>query len=527
MTRNNGNSGPLLDTLPAAPGPAAVPLATMRGITKAFSHVPVLESVDFDVTAGEVHVLAGENGAGKSTLMKILSGAYSDFDGDIILRGHRVRFRSAAEARRRGIAMIHQEMSLIPAMSVAGNVFLGREHAPWLGWVDDRSQIRAARELLARLGLQIDPGQPVESLPVSARQMIEIAKALAGDSSVLIMDEPTSALNQPEVERLFGIIRTLTSRGCGIVYITHKMEEIYRIADRITVLRDGRRVGTATREALAPVELVRWMVGRDLNQQFPARSVVRGETRLLVEGLTVAAPGGAPRRLVDGVSLSVRAGEIVGLGGLEGAGNHELLRALFGAYGPCPGGRVMLDGRTFTVASPAHSLACGVALLTSDRKTDGLVQEMSVAHNTTLAALPRFSPYGWLRPAREEQAAAGYRLAFDIRLASLRQPVAELSGGNQQKVLLARWIEAGARVLLLDEPTRGVDVGAKQEIYRLMNQWTAQGIAILLITSEMPELLAMSDRILVMHRGRVTAEFGRRDATQESVLHAAMGREAS
>jgi ABC-type sugar transport system ATPase subunit len=494
----------------------------MRGIRKAFAGTVALAGVDIDLAAGEVHVLAGENGAGKSTLIKILAGVYPADAGQVWVAGRPVRLRSPHDAARHGIAAIHQEMSLIGPMSVADNIFLGRELTTG-GWTRPRRQHAQATALLGQLGLEIAPEQAVESYPIAVQQQVEIAKALTFAARVLIMDEPTSALSEPEVERLFRLIETLKARGCGILYISHKMEEIYRVADRITVLRDGARVGTASRQELPPAELIRWMVGREISQQFPRRTVPTGAERLSVRELTVPHRVHGLPPLVDRVSFAVRAGEIVGLAGLQGSGASELLQGLFGAVKTLPTGEVRVDGQPVRCHSPRQALKQGLALLTADRKTGGLVPGLSLVHNLTLAALPRFSPWGWLRPRRETAAAQAHSTALRVKTAALEQDIAELSGGNQQKVLLARWQLCEPRIYLLDEPTRGIDVGAKHDVYELMNRWTAAGCAILLITSEMPELLALADRIVVLHRGRVTATFPRAEATQDRILRAAMG----
>lgn len=506
--------------------PPAEPLVEMHRTSKWFGSVQVLFEVDFDVHPGEVHVLAGENGAGKSTLIKILAGVYSDYTGTIRIGGRTVRPESPQAAAAMGVAVIYQELSLVPTMSVADNIFLGRAPARF-GWVSRRRLLEQSRRVLEQLGLEIEVQRPVEEYPVGVQQQIEIAKALSHSARVLVMDEPTSALTAPEVEHLFRVIEDLRRRGCGIVYITHKMEEIERLAHRITVLRDGRRVGSAPAAELPVAELIKWMVGREVQQQFPPYRSHIGAERLRLENFTVLADGAGGRPAVDRVSLGVRAGEIVGIGGLQGSGASQLLHGLFDARRMRAAGQVLLDGQPFRLASPHHSIRQGLALLTNDRKATGLVLSMSVVANCTLANLRRLAPLGWRRPRRERQAAE--RLAQSLRLqaASLDMEVAALSGGNQQKVALAKWLQTNPRVLLLDEPTRGIDVGAKQEIYRLMQQWTSQGIAIILITSEMPELLAMSDRVVVMHRGRVTAELDRREATAERVLAAAMGRATS
>jgi len=498
----------------------------MRHIGKSFAGVRVLDDVHFDLAPGEVHILAGENGAGKSTLIKILAGVYTDYRGEIRLGGQPVHFRAPPDAAAHGIAVIHQELSLITTMSVLDNLFLAREENR-AGWVDRRRQRSKARDLFVQLGLAINPDRAVGEYPLATRQMIEIAKALMGDARIIIMDEPTSALNDAEAERLFDFIARLRERGRGVIYISHRMDEIYRLADRITVLRDGCWVGTAPAANLPREKLVHWMVGREITQQFPTRAAAVGAERLAVRGFCVPDPAAPRAWAVQGVDLTLRAGEIVGLAGLQGSGNSELMQGLFGVFGRRTAGGVALDGRPFRPSAPRQAIRQGVALLTNDRKGTGLVLDLSIDWNITLAALRRFSPWGWLRPRQEEQAAAAQRDALGIRCAGLRQPVGWLSGGNQQKVALAKWLETRPKVLLLDEPTRGLDVGAKHEIYELMNRWTREGMAILLITSEMPELLAMADRIIVLHRGRTTAEFPRAMATQDRILRAAMGERMS
>ncbi|MGD8452658.1 MAG: sugar ABC transporter ATP-binding protein [Phycisphaerae bacterium] len=499
------------------------PLVRMTGISKRFGRVPVLFGVDFEIRAGEVHALAGENGAGKSTLIKILAGVHTDHEGTIELSGRRVRLSSPLDAADRGISVIHQELSLVPTMSVADNIFLGR----WptrAGLVRDGTQHAAARRLLQQFGIDVDVRRLAGDLPIAMQQLIEIAKALGQDARVIVMDEPTSALNAPEVERLFGLIDDLRARGCGIVYITHKMEEIERIADRITVLRDGALIGSAPAAELPPAKLIHWMVGRDIDAQFPRHAPRLGTERLRIADFTVPGSERAARPAVEDVSLAVHAGEILGIAGLQGSGNSELLLGLFGARGRRVRGQVWLDGRPVRLRNPRQAIERGVALLTSDRKTTGLVLSLSVVANATLADLRRLSLCGWRRPGRERRATRTLADALQLRAASLDMEVSELSGGNQQKVALAKWLQTEPRLLLLDEPTRGVDVGAKREIYELMNEWTARGIAIMLITSEMPELLALSDRIVVLHRGRVTAELTREQATADLVLAAAMGK---
>jgi ABC-type sugar transport system ATPase subunit len=375
--------------------------------------------------------------------------------------------------------------------------------------------------------LELDVSRPVERLAVATRQMIEIAKALSQNARVIVLDEPTSALNAPEVNTLFALIQSLKQRGCCLIYITHKMEEIERIADRVTVLRDGQWVGTAPAADLPAAKLIQWMVGRDLGEQFPRRAPHPGPERMRLENFSVFSAGFSARPAAAGVSLTVRAGEVLGLGGLQGSGASELLLGLFGAYGAATRGRFFLENAERRFTSPRQAIEAGVALLTNDRKATGLVLSLSIIANATLAGLRPLSPGGWRRPARERLAAEALTGPMRLRAASLDSEVGALSGGNQQKVALAKWLQTRPRLLLLDEPTRGIDVAAKREIYQLVEQWTAEGMAIVLITSEMPELLTLSDRVAVLHRGRVTAEFSRSQANPESILAAAMGQTAN
>ncbi len=498
------------------------PLLLMSGIGKRFTSTPVLDDVQFELRAGEVHILAGENGAGKSTLMKILAGVYTSYTGQIELDGSPVRFNSIHDAASAGIAIIHQELSLVPTMTVDENIFLGRElsRGPWL---TKKQMQQKAKTLLSGVGLDIAVSKKVGDYSLGIQQMVEICKALAFESKIIVMDEPTSALTDVEVQRLFAIIDKLKKEGRGIVYITHKMEEICRIADRITVLRDGRYIGTAPAAQLGQAELIKWMVGRELSSQFPRHQANPRQTVLKVQDFSVPDQAGKPFPVVDKVSFELRAGEILGVAGLGGSGNSELLNGLFGAYGSEVSGNVTLKDNVYYPIGPAEGIRAGLALLTNDRKATGLILGMNIVENTTLAALKKYAPFGWLRPAQEFESARKMGQSVHLKAASLTMPVDALSGGNQQKVAIAKWVDTNPAILLLDEPTRGVDVGAKHEIYELMNQWTAQGLAIMLISSEMPELLAMSDRIIVMHRGKITAEFTADDATQEKILRAAMG----
>jgi ribose transport system ATP-binding protein len=504
-----------------APARTVPPRVRMSNISKRFGRVSVLNGVSFDLLPGEVHILAGENGAGKSTLIKILAGVHTDFEGHIELDGREVRPRSPWEANHLGVAVIHQELSLIGSMNVTDNLFLGRAKTR-AGFVLDRQQEQEARQRLERLGVDVDVRQPVERLPIATQQCIEIAKAVSRNAKAIVMDEPTSSLSEPEVERLFALIGQLKAEGCGIIYISHRLEEMERIADRITVLRDGSRVGSAPALEVPRAKLIQWMVGRNVSDQFVRKGSHSGASRLRVRSMHVAGSRRNQRTRVDRVSLDVGRGEVVGLGGLQGSGASELLFTLFGGFGSIDG-EIEVDGTPVRISSPRQAIDAGVALLTNDRKATGLVLPLSITANITLASLPRFSWMGWRRESLEKEAAIQASASLQLRAASLDMPVETLSGGNQQKAAIAKWLQTKPRLLLLDEPTRGIDVGAKNEIYDRIEEWTANGVAILLITSEMSELLALSDRVVVMHRGQITAEYSRKQATAEKVLAAAMG----
>ena len=494
----------------------------MKSITKHFPGVQALSGVDFKAWGGEVMGLLGENGAGKSTLIKVLGGVHPDYEGSIIYRGREVRFGSPREAQARGISVIHQELSLVPAMTVAENIYLGKEPRGAVGQVDRGRMNSKSLELLNSLDIDIDVSRPVEDYSVSVQQMIEVAKALSFEASVLVMDEPTSALRDHEVEQLFKIVRRLRDSGVAIVYITHKMEEIYEITDRITVLRDGKYIGTSPTKDISQDEMIQWMVGRKIEMLYPEHEASPSGELLSIKNLSVYNPDGSGRRILDEVNLDVSKGEIVGLAGLRGAGNSELMHVLFGDSPGPVSGDIFFGGKRYSPRSPRASMNTGIALLTDDRKASGLVLTMSVLGNMTIASLPGIARAGFLNQRMEEKAALGYKDTLNLRAASLDVDVSSLSGGNQQKVLVSKWLMTKPVLLLLDQPTRGIDVGAKAEIYRLMIEWKKQGMGILLITTELPELLAMSDRIYAMHRGKVTAHFTRDEATQENVMAAAM-----
>jgi ABC-type sugar transport system ATPase subunit len=500
------------------------PLVVMRDIRKSFGPVEVLHGVDLNVQSGEVCALAGENGAGKSTLIKILSGVYGDFSGEMSIGGEPRIFTHPIEAVRAGVATIHQELSLVPSLSVSDNLFLGRETTGRFGFVEFERQESEAVRILRDLELDVSPRSLVEELPLSIQQLLEIGRALARDARVLVFDEPTSALNEHEAGILFNRILALRSEGKAIVYITHKMEEIYMLADRITVLRDGKLVGTALTRELAPRELVRWMVGKDVVTEVEDRHEPCSEPALEVSDLRVVHRERKGRFVVDGISLTLRRGEILGLAGLQGSGISEVMHGLFGSLRTSASGRVRLYGDEFEIRGPRESVQRGLVLLTNDRKTFGLAPDLSVVENASLASLSRYSNrFGWILRKEEYDAVSGLTEEFGLNAPSLDTAVSLLSGGNQQKVYLARWLLTEPKVLLLDEPTRGVDVGAKADVYRLMRDWVGRGMSILLITSEMEELLALSDRILVMHRGKMVAEFSRDSVTKDDVLSASMG----
>jgi ribose transport system ATP-binding protein len=484
----------------------------MHDIHKAFGPVKVLEGVDFELLPGEVHALMGENGAGKSTLMKILTGIYAPDAGSIEVDGKPTSISTPADAEKHGIAIIHQELNLIPSLSVTDNLFLGREIHRF-GLLDRRAMTRRATEWLARVGMQrLAPGTLVERLSVGQQQMVEIARALGQEARVLIMDEPTAALTEHETTTLFKLIRELRDQGKGIVYVSHRMEEIFALCDRISVLRDGQFVGTRPVPGLAFDEVVKMMVGRTLDARYPKRTPKIGDVRLKVEHVT----GG----MVQDVSFDLHAGEVLGVAGLLGAGRTELARLLFG-LDKLASGKVTLDGIVVTPRSPSDAIHSGFGFVTEDRKAQGLVLDLSLRENVSL---PRVPAHAGLvdRPAEKKQT-RGLIDALKIRTRDMELDARSLSGGNQQKVVLAKWLALKPRVLILDEPTRGVDVGGKAEIYHIINELAEQGVAILMISSELPEVLAMSDRILVMHEGHATALLDANGATQEAVITAATG----
>jgi D-xylose transport system ATP-binding protein len=495
-----------------------------RGLVKRFGGLTALDGVSFDLRAGEVHALCGENGAGKSTLIKLLSGVHphGSYEGEILLDGRPAAFRSTRDAERAGIAIIHQELALFPEMSVGENLFLGalprrRGRIDW-----DRVYAQSA-SVLAECGISLDPAARLGDLGVGHQQLVEIARAVSRRPRVLVLDEPTAALARHEISTLLDLVRRLRDRGVACVFISHKLDEVFAVADRITVLRDGTAQGTLEAAATEPGEIIRRMVGRRIEDHYPRRQVQPGPTRLAVRALDVDPPRGEGVRL-RGIGFEVRAGEVLGLGGLMGAGRSELLMHLLGLWGTRRTGSVELDGETLTARTPREALARGLALVTEDRKRYGLVPERGVSFNLSLSSLGRLTRGPFVD--RDVEVAQSSRTVDELRIRAqgLEQPVATLSGGNQQKVVLGRMLLTEPKVLLLDEPTRGIDVGAKVEVYDLVNRLTAAGQAIVLVSSELGELMGMSDRIVMLHEGRVGGVFDRGAATQEQLLAAAMGR---
>lgn len=494
------------------------PLIEARGIRKTFPGVLALDGVSLTLAAGEVLALVGENGAGKSTLMKILAGVHSPDAGELLLEGQPVRFAGVSDAMRAGISLIHQELNLAENLSVAANLYLGREPTRY-GWLDGRAMTEGARQLLDRVGLNVTPGTRVSTLAMGQRQLIEIARAIGMNARVLIMDEPTSSLTQGETDRLFAVIRDLKASGVAVVYISHRLAEVQEVADRVAVLRDGRNAGDLSREQINREALIQRMVGRDLKQLYARTGrTTEGPVRLAVRDLLFQGGGDVP------LSFTVRGGEVVGLAGLVGAGRTELSEALFGLR-PLRAGQVILDGEQVALRTPRQAIQAGLLLVPEDRRQHGLLLLESIRGNLSLPNLDRLSRFGLLNFLAERTLAEDARAKLQIRASSLRQPAGQLSGGNQQKVVLGKWLARQPRVLILDEPTRGVDVGARGEIYALIDQLAGSGVAVLMISSDMEEVLGMSDRVLVMHEGRLTGDLSRDQMTETAIMHRATGHE--
>lgn len=502
-------------TEPAA-GTAGHPyLLEITNISKGFPGVVALNNVELRVRPGSVLALMGENGAGKSTLMKIIAGIYQPDAGEIRLRGRSVVFDTPLAALQSGIAMIHQELNLMPHMSIAENIWIGREQLNGLHMVDHRAMHRCTAELLERLRINLDPEEQVGNLSIAERQMVEIAKAVSYDSDVLIMDEPTSAITEKEVAHLFSIIADLRAQGKGIIYITHKMNEVFAIADEVAVFRDGAYIGLQRADSMDGDSLISMMVGRELTQLFPERDSPIGKLLLSVRDLSLDG-------VFDGVSFDLHAGEVLGIAGLMGSGRTNVAETIFGIT-PCTRGEIHLDGAPIKVTDPHFAIEKGFALLTEDRKLSGLFPCLSVLENMEMAVLPHYAGSGFVDQKALRTLCEDMCKKLRVKTPSLEQCIDTLSGGNQQKALLARWLMTHPRVLILDEPTRGIDVGAKAEIYRLISLLASEGMAVIMISSELPEVLGMSDRVLVMHEGEMMGTLDRADATQERVMHLASG----
>jgi ABC-type sugar transport system ATPase subunit len=500
------------------------PLLEMKAITKSFPGVRALDGVSFDLKQAEIHALVGENGAGKSTLIKILGGVYPhpEYGGQIVLENSERRFANVRGAEQAGIAVIYQELSLVKELSVAENIFLGREPRRF-GIIDWEMLYSRAEQLLTNLHLQIDSRTAVVNLGIGQQQLVEIAKALSQDARILVLDEPTAALTDAEVETLFGILNKLRARDVAMIYISHKLDEVFRISDRITVLRDGRTIGTDLTGDLDEGRVIAKMVGREVDQIFPESKHARGEVIFEARDVTVEDPSVPGKLLVDRVSFAARKGEVLGIAGLMGSGRTELLMAIFGAHPGRKSAEILIEQKPAQINQPGDAIKQGIGFVTEDRKRYGLILEQTILRNMTLAGLPKLS--GRIVTDENAEAAAGEKAARDLRIKapSVFTIAGTLSGGNQQKVVLAKWLLTNPRVLFLDEPTRGIDVGAKQEIYAQINQLAENGLAIILVSSEMPEVLGLSDRVIVLHEGRVTGEFTRAEATPEAVMSCATG----
>ncbi|WP_232549266.1 sugar ABC transporter ATP-binding protein [Propioniciclava soli] len=491
----------------------AAPALELRGVSKAFGRVVALRDAQLELHAGSIHALVGENGAGKSTLVKIIAGLYPRDSGTLTLDGRPVEFRSTADAKKAGIAVIYQEPTLFPDLSVTENIFMGRQPVGRFGRVDRATMRSEALALFARLGVRIDPDRPTEGLSIADQQIIEIAKAISLDARVLIMDEPTAALSGVEVERLFDVARGLRDEGRALMFISHRFEEVFALCDTVTVMRDGSYVSTDPIATTTVADIVRKMVGREVGDLFPKQEAQIGAPVLEVNGLS------QPGVFAD-ITFSVRSGEIVALAGLVGAGRSEVARAVFGVD-PYRTGEVRVGGRPLPKNSPAAAMRAGLALVPEDRRKQGLILDATVASNITDAIRGRLSRGGLISTTQENDTARDWAQRLEVKTAALDTLAGTLSGGNQQKVVLAKWLATEPTVLIIDEPTRGIDVGTKSEVHRMMSQLAGAGLAILMISSELPEVLGMSDRILVMHEGRITADLPRDGATAEKVMFAA------
>lgn len=499
----------------------ADPIVSLRNISKNFPGVRALSNVSFDINRGELHAICGENGAGKSTLMKILSGVIGDYDGELHVSGKRVHFLGTRDAESASISIIHQELNLVEQLSVAANIFLGREIRNPIGLRSDRAMELAAKKLLEDLETDIDPRALAGSLRVGDQQLVEIAKALSLNSQILIMDEPTSALTESEVARLYRVIAKLRENGATILYISHKMDEVFQLSNRITVLRDGCFICTLETTQTNANEITKWMVGREIESLDLGRRSSPGEVLLEVKNLSLVWPGHARGFRLKDVSFQLRRGEVLGIAGLMGAGRTELMECLFGASELPVQGGMLLDGKPYFPSHPSEACQAGIGLVTEDRKRLGIFPAMNVGQNVSICSLESALRTGLLSRKAEHEACSNIVSELQVKTAGLESAITSLSGGNQQKCIVGRWLLTQPKILLLDDPTRGVDVGAKSELYRLIRGLCLDGLGVIVTSSELPELLTLSDRILVLSEGRMTAEFSRENATQEKIMHAA------
>ncbi|WP_433300295.1 sugar ABC transporter ATP-binding protein [Actinoplanes sp. CA-030573] len=494
-------------------------LLEVRDVTKSFGAVAAVQGVSFPLFGGEAHALVGENGAGKSTIVKMLAGVHRPDTGTLRIGDRDVDFAGPADAKAAGIAVIYQEPTLFPDLSVAENIAMGNQPLTRLRQIDRKAMHANAEALFRRLGVHIDPTRPARGLSIADQQLVEIAKALSSEARILIMDEPTAALSAVEVERLFAVVRSLRDEGAAILFISHRFEEITELCQRVTIMRDGRHVTTEPMAGLTVDDMIRRMVGRDLSALFPKQEVAPGEVMLQVEDLT-------REGVFRDVSFEVRAGEIVALAGLVGAGRSEVMQAVFGVD-PYDSGSVLITGKPLKPGNPRAAMAAGMALVPEDRRQQGLIMDLSIERNITLPRARKLARLGLLFGGAETRAAATWAGKLQTKLGKLSDAVGTLSGGNQQKVVLAKWLSTGPQLLIVDEPTRGIDVGTKAEVHRLMSSLAADGLAIVMVSSELPEVLGMADRVVVLREGRVAATLSRAEATEESVMYAAMGQEAA
>lgn len=496
-------------------------LLDMKDISKTFGSVQALKGVSLDLYAGEVLALMGENGAGKSTLMNILSGSLQPTEGEIYLKGEKVHVSDPITAKKLGIAKIHQELQIVPELSVAENIFLGRWKSKAGPAVDFKGMIEESRKYLEMLDVKVDPAKKLKDLRIGEQQLVEIAKAISLNSEIIVMDEPTSAISEKEAEKLFNIIRRLRGEGKGIIYITHRMEEIFKIADRLTVMRDGQYIGTVRAAETTKDEIIKMMVGRDMSEQYPKDPTEKGEVALEVKELSYIPPEGSFRRSLKNISLYVRHGEVLGIAGLAGAGRSEFFECLAGVHHGETEGHIYIEGKEVSIKTPSDAIKAGISFATEDRKGTGLVLSRSIGENMSLPLLKKFSPMFFMKTSEEKNIWQKQMETLRIKAPGAKTPASSLSGGNQQKVVLAKWLMTEPKILLLDEPTRGIDVGAKAEIYQLINNLAKQGMAIIVLSSELPEVIGISDRIVTFCEGELTGEFLQKDATQEKLLESA------